>query len=207
MRMQCVRDMYWNRIVIDLMGTQKNDAVVHFTRGSTVHSLKIGSDCPPEVFAKMLNTAKLRADKSLGSLVAEFIRAAAMTTKVDIIGSGEEDWKVAYNYTVITFGGPVTYNVQIVDQQADAEGRTTFIGSINQFWEWVKTYRAPSDLRGKLVKFYYNGGTLQGNRIVKVDEVKGTADNNFLIVGMDVMKEEFRSFRLDRIQGDLILVS
>jgi hypothetical protein len=65
---------------------------------------------------------------------------------------------------------------------------------------------AADGLVGRVVRFYYAGGTEPGFRVVKVEQVRVTAAG-LLITGKDVVKGEYRSFNAPKIRGDIGLVA
>lgn len=68
-----------------------------------------------------------------------------------------------------------------------------------------------SAFNGKLVKFFYDGGTERGNRVVLVNETVGP-----LMSGIDMSKirienlkvvDGFRRYRLEKIVGNVEVIS
>jgi hypothetical protein len=88
---------------------------------------------------------------------------------------------------------------------ADDTSRGLYDGPPSGFEAWADRYEAPDALDGKIVKFYYDGGSEPGDRIVKVSSVR-RSDDRLLIKGKDLHKEEHRAYSSDKIRGDILVV-
>jgi hypothetical protein len=184
---------------------QDDSAIVVFRKGGSQYIIRVYSACDPVRFASYLKECR-EPGQDAGEITTEFLRSLRDTTKATMIDV--ENYSLArYFYHVTMFDKPCQWNIGIFTRsENESKPAALFTGTLIQFWTYINNYRDPSDLSGHVVKFYYEAGTVPGNRIVKVESVDRLG-GNVLIRGLDVMKEEFRSFRADRIRGAVILVN
>ncbi len=139
---------------------------------------------------------------SAGEAAVEFLRETPVTAPVRLArdyGAWHSDADFYFN---------VSYGVGgwlVAGYTLPTDGAPSFSGSLNDLLAWASQYHAPDTIAGKVVKFYYEGGSQPGDRIVKVDTVTRTR-SGLTIRGKDVMKDDHRSYSSEKIRGDIILL-
>jgi hypothetical protein len=83
-----------------------------------------------------------------------------------------------------------------------------FAGGVNEFETWGEGRSGLADLKGKLVKFRYEGGSHPDDfRVVMIEDVVPNNDT-YLIKGKDLEQDgAYRSYRMDKISGDIFLLN
>lgn len=103
------------------------------------------------------------------------------------------------------------YSVQILPRMVRvvyrSKGRVEYDGTADALRHFEASTRFdPATLVGKVVRFYYQGGTRAGNRVVKVESVEPARGNGWIIRGSDLYQDEPRCYRSEQIRGDVVII-
>lgn len=71
--------------------------------------------------------------------------------------------------------------------------------------DWAKKYQQPDALDGHVIRFWYEGGTAPGWRVVTVESVV-RKEGKFLVCGKDVKKGEHRNYDSNKIRDGKVEV-
>jgi hypothetical protein len=90
------------------------------------------------------------------------------------------------------------------------QGRTKsplFRGDTPHFVRWTAAYADLEKIVGRTVQFSYYHGEHPGRRTVKIERVaNGAEPDTFVLAGLDLVHGVYRSFRVDRIDGEVRVV-
>jgi len=133
------------------------------------------------------------------AFVAHLLRGDSHWRLVD---SGE---KPCYDSVVVLKSNMTTwgYNLSVYSSR-DGLGAPDWQGNLSDFSKFLTTLATPtnstdSNLIGKIVRFSYSGGhDYNGTRLVKVNRL-----DDLHIKGTDLLSDSQKTYRLDRINGEV----
>lgn len=84
------------------------------------------------------------------------------------------------------------------------EGKVLHHGPVSEMSDWASEFSELDSFVGQIVRFDYQGGSQIGPRIIKVEYVgRGEEEGTFVLTGLDLQKMEHRTYRRDRIKGEI----
>jgi hypothetical protein len=173
-------------------------ATVAFQEDTDVFYVRIWKDVSPRTVSVVLSEPVMRlpAGDAAARLIvtwATFYSPVKLVAKV-----ADERTDLLYHLTFDPTRGGVTRILVLKGRLKlfDGEKRADFV-------RWAE---GEHELTGRLVKFYYEGGTVPGNRVVRVDSVTRGVSGHLVIRGKDLRKDEHRSFSEEKIRGDVIVI-
>jgi hypothetical protein len=127
-------------------------------------------------------------------IVGAIIRGAEDAMVVPTDGS----YSVDYYYECVY--GPPNRLVAWAKKRGDSS--PVFTGDLISFVKFAAGKILPDTVVGKVVRFYYKGGTHEGWRTVKIESLTDTH-----VKGVDCEKMEPRCYRIDVIGSDLVVLA
>lgn len=174
-----------------------NGALITVEDGSrgyrTVMNVYVPQDCQPENFVKFVSflTPKNVVDDWTASLVT-YLRQGGIQATFAQHYRRDEYLANAQHFYLVTLPNKVAYYVV----KNGFPEKASYIGNIQHLPTTQFT-----NLDNKIVRFYYNGGSLVGNRIVRVNKVE-----NGVLKGVDLLADDddnFRYYSTSKIKGEL----
>ena len=148
--------------------------------------------------------AALKTGREIDTFGTGFFKTA-IATNLDVSLGGSPNWASAY---VITDRIVYSINANIIEVTDPRAYTSKFKGTLEKFIEQANPINNLKKLEGKLLRFTYNGGTANGVRIIKLNEVKQSR-GAINLVGVDLAHaadgadKGIRSYLLSKISGQI----
>jgi hypothetical protein len=189
-------------------------AVLTVTDGQAEFHVYLPASARPKNIAGVIATVAdyhiaSRQQPAAGLFAADFVAAVQPRTRLRLAASrtaylGSADY--TYRVTLVSVS-ELTVEVRRV-KTAVEQPTASFLGDLKAFGDWAQRQSPYEEVLGRIVRFYYDGGSEPGLRVVKLDEVLPKEDH-WLLKGRDLKKEStdnFRAYCSRKIIGDILLI-